>query len=58
MLTRSYDVKSQHINLDLSVVTSGGAWCNKIWQVSRFLLLAHQKVRTLCTIHTIRQYSV
>jgi valyl-tRNA synthetase len=44
VLICSYDVKSQQMNLDLSLVKSAGAWCNKIWQVSRFLLMAHQKV--------------
>ncbi|XP_023349810.1 valine--tRNA ligase isoform X2 [Eurytemora carolleeae] len=38
----SYDVKSEYINLDLSLVPRAGAWCNKIWQVSRFLNMAHQ----------------
>jgi hypothetical protein len=40
------------MNLDLSLVKSAGAWCNKIWQVSRFLLMAHQKVaqRNNCQI--------
>ena len=40
----SYDVKQQHINLNLSVIGSAGAWCNKVWQMARYLHLAHTRV--------------
>jgi len=39
----TYDVKQQQLNLNLSVVGNGGAWCNKVWQLARFLLMAHDK---------------
>merc|ERR1719250_182087 len=39
----TYDVKQQQLNLNLSVVGNGGAWCNKVWQLARFLLMAHTK---------------
>ena len=39
----SYDIKSQQINLDMAVVQGAGAWCNKIWQLARFLNMAHER---------------
>jgi len=40
----TYDVKQRQINLNLNILNSSGAWCNKIWQLARFLNLSHQKV--------------
>ena len=39
----SYDCKQTQINLNLAVLNSAGTWCNKIWQLARFLHLAHEK---------------
>merc|ERR1719150_2472244 len=39
----SYDCKQKQINLNLTVLNNAGAWCNKIWQLARFLHLAHEK---------------
>jgi valyl-tRNA synthetase len=36
-----YDVTSTHMNLDLNVIKTAGAFGNKIWQASRFLVMAH-----------------
>ena len=41
----TYDVKQRHINLNLTIINSAGAWCNKIWQLARFLVLAHDKIK-------------
>ena len=41
----TYDVKQRQINLNLTVLNSAGAWCNKIWQLARFLDIAHDKVK-------------
>ena len=41
----TYDVKQRQINLNLTVLNSAGAWCNKVWQLARFLHLAHEKIR-------------
>ena len=40
----SYDCKQKQINLNLTVLNNAGAWCNKIWQLARFLHFAHDKV--------------
>lgn len=39
----SYDIKSQHINLDMTVIKTSLHWCNKIWQLCRFLDMCHQR---------------
>jgi len=39
----TYDVKQHQLNLNLAVVKSAGAWCNKVWQLARFLDMAHTK---------------
>lgn len=41
----SNDVKQRQVNLNLTVLNSAGAWCNKIWQLARFVDLAHNKVK-------------
>jgi len=41
----SYDVKSQQMNLDPSLVPRANIWCNKIWQVSRLLVQAHERAQ-------------
>jgi len=41
----SYDVKSQQMNLDPELVPRAKIWCNKIWQVSRLLVQAHQRAK-------------
>ena len=40
----SYDCKQKQINLNLNILNTAGAWCNKVWQLARFLHLAHEKV--------------
>jgi len=39
----SYDIKSMHINLDMTVIKTSNHWCNKIWQLARFLNMCHQR---------------
>ena len=39
----SYDLRAQSFALEPSVVRAAGAWCNKVWQVSRLLQLAHTR---------------
>lgn len=39
----TYDVKQQQLNLNLAVVGAASAWCNKVWQLGRFLDLAHAR---------------
>lgn len=36
-------ISGQQINLDLPLIRNCGAFCNKIWQVSRFLVLAQER---------------
>ncbi len=38
----SYDVTSQQMNLDLNVIKTASAFGNKIWQATRFLVMAIQ----------------
>ena len=33
----------QQINLDMTVMKTASAFCNKIWQAARFLVLAHER---------------
>ena len=42
-----YDVSSAQINLDLTIVKTAGAFGNKIWQASRFLVMAHHRAKSL-----------
>ena len=40
----TYDVKQRQINLNLTILNNAGAWCNKIWQLARFLNMSHEKI--------------
>ena len=42
-----YDVSSAQINLDLTIVKTAGAFANKVWQASRFLVMAHHRAKSL-----------
>lgn len=42
-----YDVSSAQINLDLTIVKTACAFGNKVWQASRFLVMAHQRTKSL-----------
>jgi len=39
----SYDIKSQQINLDMTVIKTSLHWCNKIWQLCKFLNMCHER---------------
>ena len=40
------DPKSQQLNMDVRFVSTCSAFCNKIWQLTRFFLLSHEKKQT------------
>ena len=40
------DPKSQQLNMDIRFVNTCSAFCNKIWQLTRFFLLSHEKKQT------------
>ena len=31
------------MNLDMTIMRTAAAFCNKIWQASKFLILAHER---------------
>ena len=31
------------MNLDITIIKTASAFCNKIWQATRFLILAHER---------------
>ena len=39
------DPKSQQVNVDVNFIYTCAAFCNKIWQATRFFLLSHEKVK-------------
>ena len=40
------DPKSQQLNMDVRFVSTCSAFCNKIWQLTRFFLISHEKKQT------------
>ena len=39
------DPKSQQVNVDVNFIYTCAAFCNKIWQATRFFLLSHERVK-------------
>eukprot|EP00095_Tigriopus_kingsejongensis_P000953 maker-scaffold360_size197209-snap-gene-0.42 protein:Tk00953 transcript:maker-scaffold360_size197209-snap-gene-0.42-mRNA-1 annotation:"valyl-trna synthetase" len=39
----SYDIKAQHIRLDMNLMRTSAAFCNKIWQSTRFLVISMER---------------
>ena len=45
------DPKSQQLNVDVNFIYTCAAFCNKIWQATRFFLLAHERLQETETYH-------
>ncbi|XP_040574569.1 valine--tRNA ligase, mitochondrial [Lepeophtheirus salmonis] len=54
----SYDVTGEMINLDINLIKSSGAFCNKMWQMSRFFVMALDKRDGNSSSNTVHNYNL